>query len=241
MGPPSFPERWRGVKKRRAEKRSAFRHQPSPADVLPLHRRAGSSPEGEWAEKAALSCLSGAFASAVSVSPPLAGPLWFAAATHPPGRIQSAGQAPTKRRMRPIRRVLRQTVLDRVEMRAVHVSREVPLVTDRVLPVPPLPDAPLAASDHDGRSPFTGGQRFRERDLDRAPTTGEVGIAFRQGPQAVHVVGKEDPGVDAESALARTCRTASRNASFCITNRCERRSSRFTVKKNVPPGTRLRR
>jgi NAD(P)-dependent dehydrogenase (short-subunit alcohol dehydrogenase family) len=33
-------------------------------------------------------------------------------------------------------------------------------------------------------------------DRDRAPTAGEIGIAFRQGPQAVHVVGTYDPGVD---------------------------------------------
>jgi hypothetical protein len=39
-----------------------------------------------------------------------------------------------KRRMRPIRRVRHETVLDRVEMRVVHVSREVAIIADRVLP-----------------------------------------------------------------------------------------------------------
>ena len=34
---------------------------------------------------------------------------------------------------------------------------------------------------------------------------------------------------------------ASRNAFACVTSRFEWRSSRFTMKKNVPPETRLRR
>ena len=38
----------------------------------------------------------------------------------------------------------------------------------------------------------------------------------------------------------RARRTASRNISICFTNRSERRSSRLTVKKYVPPETRLR-
>lgn len=103
-----------------------------------------------------------------------------------------------KRRMRPIRRVLHQTVLDRVETGVVEVSRKIALVADRVLPAAPLPDAALSAAGHDGRSRFVAGQRFGESDLDCAPPAGEVGIAFRRGPQAVHVVGQDDPGVDAE-------------------------------------------
>jgi hypothetical protein len=83
-------------------------------------------------------------------------------------------------------------------MGVVEVSPKIAIVADRVLPVAPLPDAALAAPGHDGRSRFVAGQRFRESDLDCAPPAGEVGIAFRQGPQAVHVVGQDDPGVDAE-------------------------------------------
>jgi hypothetical protein len=40
--------------------------------------------------------------------------------------------------------------------------------------------------------------KILHRGLDRASTTGEVAIAFRQGPQAVHVLGKDDPAIDAE-------------------------------------------
>jgi hypothetical protein len=51
--------------------------------------------------------------------------------------------------MRPIRRVLYETVFHRVEMRVVHVSRKIPLVVYRVLPIPTLPNAPFAAAGHD--------------------------------------------------------------------------------------------
>ena len=40
------------------------------------------------------------------------------------------------------------TVLHRVEMGVVHVSRKVPIVAYRVLPIPTLPNAPLAAAGH---------------------------------------------------------------------------------------------
>jgi hypothetical protein len=40
-----------------------------------------------------------------------------------------------------------------------------------------------------------------------------------------------------KGARARTRRTASRNTSICVTNRSDRRSSRFTAKKKVPPET----
>jgi hypothetical protein len=49
-----------------------------------------------------------------------------------------------KRRIWPIRRVRHEIVLDWVEMRVVHVSREVAIIADRVLPIPPLPNAAFA-------------------------------------------------------------------------------------------------
>ena len=44
-----------------------------------------------------------------------------------------------KRRVRPIAYALHMTVLDRVEMNIINVSREVTFVADRVFPEPPLP------------------------------------------------------------------------------------------------------
>jgi hypothetical protein len=82
-------------------------------------------------------------------SEPLARLLRFIAAAPPPGRIQPDVNAPMKRRMRPIRRVRHETVLGWVEMREVHMSRAVAIIADRVLPVPPLPNAAFATAGHD--------------------------------------------------------------------------------------------
>ena len=81
-------------------------------------------------------------------------------------------------------------------------------------------------------------QRFRNRDLDHAPITDEIGIAVRQGPQTVRLVGRDDPGIVRNGARARTRRTASRNVDLCH-QRIRRRSNKFTVNKKVPPATRL--
>jgi hypothetical protein len=125
--------------------------------------------------------------------------LWrLAAAAHPSRRVHAAGHTATKRGMRPLRRVRDQTVLHRVEMNVIHMRREVPVVADRVLPVSPLPDTAFAPARHDRRSRLADAYGFRKPFLDRAPTAGEIGIALRQGPQAVHMIGKHDPGVDVE-------------------------------------------
>ena len=55
-----------------------------------------------------------------------------------------------------------QDLLHRVEVCVVQVSRKVPIIADRVLPVPPLPNAAFATAGHGRRSGLTGGQSFRE-------------------------------------------------------------------------------
>src|SRR6266851_10005092 len=62
----------------------------------------------------------------------------------------------------------------RVEVDVIEVNSEVPIIPNRMLPIPPLPDAAFTAAAHDGRSRFGGGQGFHKRDLDRAPTAGKV-------------------------------------------------------------------
>jgi len=51
--------------------------------------------------------------------------------------------------MRPLRRMLDQTVLHRIEMNVVQMRRQILLVTDRMLPVSPLPDAAFAPANHE--------------------------------------------------------------------------------------------
>ena len=91
-----------------------------------------------------------------------------------------------------------ETVLHRIEVRVVHMGRVVAIVPNCVLPVSLLPDNPFATPGHDRRPCFGSRQRFRNRLLDRAPSTREIGVSFGQGPKTVHVVGQDDPGVDVE-------------------------------------------
>src|SRR5580693_6874911 len=62
--------------------------------------------------------------------------------------------------MRPIRRVLYETVFHRVETHVVHVRRKVPIVAYRVLPIAALPNtrSPRLVMIGDRDSP--GGQHF---------------------------------------------------------------------------------
>jgi hypothetical protein len=94
--------------------------------------------------------------------------------------------------------VLDQTVLHWVEVRVVNVRRKVGVIADRMFPVSSLPDPAYAPVDDDRRSRFTDAYGLQKPFLDRAPTAGEIGIAFWQGPQAVHMVGERNPGVDVE-------------------------------------------
>jgi len=81
------------------------------------------------------------------------------------------------------------------------VSGVVAIVADRVLPVASLPNAALAFAEVGGRYLLGIGHGFRERGFDSPPAIGEVALAFRKGPKAVHVVRQDDPGVDAKRRL----------------------------------------
>ena len=179
----------------------------------------------------------------------LAGVSRFVNSARPVAWIHSAGNAAAKRRVGPIRRMLDQTVLDRIEMNVIEMAGEIPLVADCVLPIAALPDTAFAAAGHSRRSRFDGRQRLGERDLDRASDRGSRRRLPASSPSLTLPrsrgreegwVGEHDSGVT-RRVLVRTRRTASRSASMCLTSRSERGSSKLTVKKKVPPGTRLRR
>src|SRR5690348_1700352 len=80
---------------------------------------------------------------AVSISPPLTRLRRLAGAAHPRW-VQPAGNTAAKGGMRPLRRVLDQTVLHRVEMNVFQLRCQIPVVADCVLPISPLPDAAFA-------------------------------------------------------------------------------------------------
>ena len=93
-------------------------------------------------------------------------------------------------------------VPDRVEVDVIDVGREILVVADRMLPEPALPDAALAAPQPYLRAPLASGQATGENRLDQAPAGREVRIALRQRPNAVEVIGEDDPGVDRERVAA---------------------------------------
>src|SRR6202043_3355513 len=81
-------------------------------------------------------------------SAPLARLEWLFVAADPSGRIEPLGHALTKRRMRPVCGIFHKTMLHRVEVGVVQVSRKVSIIADRVLPVPPLPNTAFATAGH---------------------------------------------------------------------------------------------
>lgn len=89
-------------------------------------------------------------------------------------------------------------VLDRVEMHVVHVARVIPVIADRVLPEPPLPDAALAPTHPHRGALFIGRNGFREGLLHRPPASGVVIVPCRKVPDAVHVIRQDHPGVNVE-------------------------------------------
>jgi hypothetical protein len=108
------------------------------------------------------------------------------------------GHASTKR---PVCGMSHKTTLHRVEVGVVQVSRKVSIIADRALPVPAAANCRVR---HGWSWPVIaayGRAKLSRWRLDGAPAAGEVGIACRQGPQAVHMVGKDDPGVDVEGRV----------------------------------------
>ena len=76
-------------------------------------------------------------------------------------------------------------MLDRIEMDVVDVIFKIAFITQQVLPVAVLPY-------------ILECRVFAEPRLDQPPARHEIGIAIRQGPDAVQMVGQDNDGVDIE-------------------------------------------
>jgi hypothetical protein len=101
----------------------------------------------------------------------------------------------------PGERIRDQAVLDGIVVDVIDVAGEIVIVADQMLPEPPLPElifAPLVTGE---RNPVTS-QRPAEASLDGAPAVLVIGVAGRQGPQGVQVIGKHDDRVNGKGALA---------------------------------------
>ena len=83
-------------------------------------------------------------------------------------------------------------------MHIVDVMPVIPFVLNQVFPITPLPDSTLAAGALSCRQYLGLRQASGESEFDDFPAQGEIGVAIRERPDAMHVVGQNDPGVDVE-------------------------------------------
>ena len=81
-------------------------------------------------------------------------------------------------------------VFDRIEMDVIEVPHKIVLVTQGVLPIPPLPNPALSLGGTAGRDPFAAGQTARKSAFDQPPPQREIGIALGQGPDHVQMIGQ---------------------------------------------------
>ena len=122
-------------------------------------------------------------------------------------------------------------VFDRIEMDVIEVPHKIVLVTQRVLPIAPLPNPTLSLGGTAGRDPFAAGQTARKSAFDQPPSQREIGIAFGQGPDHVQVIGQNYGGFNRKPMPSRypAKRCPQYINTFCQEG--QPRSARLTVKK----------
>ena len=101
-----------------------------------------------------------------------------------------------ERRMRPIADARDQAVLDRIDITVLDVAAEILVVADQVFPKPTLPDASFAARKAHRASQLGLRNGFGEVDFDQPPTQRKIGVAGRQRPNRVDMIGQHHHGVD---------------------------------------------
>jgi hypothetical protein len=89
-------------------------------------------------------------------------------------------------------------MLDRVEMDIIDVTLEISLISYRVLPKSPLPDASFALGNPGGGPAFIGAKSGREPALDKSPSRRKIGVILRQRPNRVQVIRQYNPCIDSE-------------------------------------------
>src|ERR1700738_4155637 len=91
-----------------------------------------------------------------------------------------------------------QAVLDRIDVAVLDVAAEILFVADQVFPEPTLPDAAFAARNANRAAQFSLGNNLGEVDLDQPPAQREIGVAGRQCPNRVDMIGQHHHGVNRE-------------------------------------------
>jgi hypothetical protein len=98
--------------------------------------------------------------------------------------------------MRPIPNPRHKSVLDRVDMNVVDMTREIVVITNSVFPITSLPDPALSFGSTALGNLFTRAEASREGRFDQPPASGKVGITFRKSPDRVQMIRQHNHRVD---------------------------------------------
>src|SRR5262249_31715728 len=112
----------------------------------------------------------------------------FALIAAPVSRQQTVLHIAVEATVRPIADPSDIAVLHRIEVDVIDMTLEVRIVADCVLPKPSLPDARFAPPYLASRPQLRRRQHAGESALDLTPTSREIGIAGRQGPNGMEMV-----------------------------------------------------
>jgi len=88
-------------------------------------------------------------------------------------------------------------VLDRIEVDVIHMPLQVGSVADLVFPKAALPQTFFSLASF-ACGPEARREVSRKRALEQAPAAGVVGVAFRQCPDGMEVIGQDANGEGAE-------------------------------------------
>lgn len=123
----------------------------------------------------------------------------------PFGRVLPLAHVAMERRPRPVANPLDESMFLRVPVNVVDAALEIGLIATRMFPKPTLPNAALATFAPRGRCRSFGAAAPQisasEVFFDLLPTRRVVGVAGRQRPNAVGVIGHERPSDDVERTL----------------------------------------
>ena len=101
-----------------------------------------------------------------------------------------------ERGIRPIANAGDQAVLDRIDITIRDVAAEIVIIPDQVFPEPTLPDASFATRNAHRASQLSLGNGFGKGDLDKPPAQGKIGVAGRQRPNRMDMIGRHHHSVD---------------------------------------------
>ncbi|MDT4869160.1 hypothetical protein FQZ97_1041760 [compost metagenome] len=89
-------------------------------------------------------------------------------------------------------------MLHRIDVDVIEVPLVIEVIADQVFPIAALPDTAFISFTLGIRAWLNVRQPFGEGELDCLPTIRIGPVAGRQSPEAVHVLGQHDPGIDME-------------------------------------------